>query len=285
METFKLRYFYKVAKLQHVTKAAEELCIAQPALTQAIKALEKELGVSLFIKKGRNIVLTEFGEYLKNRLDNLLPEFDKLPTEIEQMKNRVTNTIKLNILAASTFVINAIMMYRKNHPNVVFDFEQNEQKYSSDIVVTTNGLDVRVKKNYVKRCVKTEKIYLAVPKNSVYADYNAIDLKAVKEESFVMFSNSRLFGIICNKFCSVAGFTPKILFESDSPVAVQNIISTGTGVAFWPEYSWGKIKNKNVVLLPIADPLCQRELIIELYSRTPKSEYAEDFYEYLLKQI
>lgn len=176
-------------------------------------------------------------------------------------------------------------MYRKNHPNVVFDFEQNEQKYSSDIVVTTNGLDVRVKKNYAKRCVKTEKIYLAVPKNSVYADYNAIDLKAVKEESFVMFSNSRLFGIICNKFCSVAGFTPKILFESDSPVAVQNIISTGTGVAFWPEYSWGKIKNKNVVLLPIADPLCQRELIIELYSRTPKSEYAEDFYEYLLKQI
>lgn len=285
METFKLRYFYKVAKLQHVTKAAEELCIAQPALTQAIKALEKELGVSLFIKKGRNIVLTEFGEYLKNRLDNLLPEFDKLPTEIEQMKNRVTNTIKLNILAASTFVINAIMMYRKNHPDVVFDFEQNEQKYSSDIVVTTNGLDVRVKKNYAKRCVKTEKIYLAVPKNSVYADYNAIDLKAVKEESFVMFSNSRLFGIICNKFCSVAGFTPKILFESDSPVAVQNIISTGTGVAFWPEYSWGKIKNKNVVLLPIADPLCQRELIIELYSRTPKSEYAEDFYEYLLKQI
>ena len=238
METFKLRYFYKVAKLQHVTKAAEELCIAQPALTQAIKALEKELGVSLFIKKGRNIVLTEFGEYLKNRLDNLLPEFDKLPTEIEQMKNRVTNTIKLNILAASTFVINAIMMYRKNHPDVVFDFEQNEQKYSSDIVVTTNGLDVRVKKNYAKRCVKTEKIYLAVPKNSVYADYNAIDLKAVKEESFVMFSNSRLFGIICNKFCSVAGFTPKILFESDSPVAVQNIISTGTGVAFWPEYSW-----------------------------------------------
>ncbi|MBQ9734611.1 MAG: LysR family transcriptional regulator [Clostridia bacterium] len=285
METFKLRYFYTVAKLQHVTKAAEELCIAQPALTQAIKALEKELGVSLFVKKGRNIVLTEFGEYLKNRLDNLLPEFDKLPTEIEQMKNRVTNTIKLNILAASTFVINAIMMYRKNHPNVVFDFEQNEQKYSSDIVVTTNGIDGRTKKNYVKRCVKPEKIYLAVPKNSIYADYVTIDLKVVKDESFVMFSNSRLFGVICNKFCSIAGFTPKILFESDSPVAVQNIISTGTGVAFWPEYSWGRIKNKNVVLLPISDPICQRELIIELYSRTPKSEYAEDFYEYLLKQV
>jgi DNA-binding transcriptional LysR family regulator len=83
----------------------------------------------------------------------------------------------------------------------------------------------------------------------------------------------------------MAGFTPKILFESDSPMAVQNIISTGTGIAFWPEYSWGLVKNKNVVLLPISAPVCRRDLIIELHERIPRSEYAEDFYKYLLEQI
>lgn len=284
MDIQKLKYFYEVAKIQHVTKAAERLCIAQPALTQAIKSLEKELGVSLFIKKGRNIYLTEFGEYLKKKVEIILPEFDSIADEIEQMKCQINNTIKLNILAASNFVINTIIGYRKHHPDVIFDFEQNERKHGCDIVISTNGVREKSSKHCIKRCVKEEKIYLAVPKNSKYSSYNSIDLHSVKDEDFVMLSSSRLFGVVCNKFCSTAGFVPKVLFESDSPVAVQNIVSTGTGIAFWPEYSWGTVKNKNVVLLPISNPVCKREIIIELYQRFPKSEYAEDFYEYLLRK-
>lgn len=285
MEIQKLKYFYVVAKYQHVTKAAEELHISQPSLTQSIRSLESELGVDLFRKSGRRIVLTEFGEFLKIRLDLLLPEFDKLPNEIEQLKNKVNKTVKLNILAASSFVINAIVEYRKKHPEVIFDFEQNDMNRDCDIVITTNGLNSTSSKDYIKRYVKEEKIYLAVPKESAYTNSTSIDLRDVKDESFVMLSHSRLFGVICNKFCSIAGFLPKILFESDSPVAVQNIISTGTGIAFWPEYSWGKVKNKNVSLIPVSYPNCQRDLIIELRKRLPTSEYAEDFYEFLIKQL
>ena len=73
MDLTKLRYFHEVAKEQHVTRASEKIAIAQPALTQAIKALERELDVPLLEKQGRNIVLTEYGQYLKNRLDILLP--------------------------------------------------------------------------------------------------------------------------------------------------------------------------------------------------------------------
>ena len=284
MDIQKLKYFYTTAQLEHITRASEILHISQPSLTQAIHSLEFELGVSLFERQGRRIVLTQFGKYLKARLDSLLPQFDSLPNEIEQLKKSVNKTVKLNILAASSFVINAIMSYKKKNPDVIFDFEQNEQKYDCDIVITTNGLNDD-SKNYIKRSIREEKIYLAVPKNSVYASYKSIDLTSVKDESFVMLSTTRLFGVICNKYCSIAGFLPKILFESDSPVAVQNIISMGTGVAFWPEYSWGKLNNKNVTLIPISYPSCQRDLIIELRSRSPKSIYAEDFYEYLLKKI
>lgn len=285
MDLQKLRYFHTVAKFQHMTRAAEHIGIAQPALTQAIKGLERELGVALFAKKGRNIVLTEFGEYLQGRLDSLLPEIDGLPGELEQMKCRVNRTVKLNILAASSFVVNTIVSYRRENPDAIFDFEQNEQKYDCDIVIKTNSFDHDTKADYIKRCVKEERIYLAVPRNSTYAQLPSIDLRAVKDEGFVMLSSSRLFGTICNRFCSAAGFLPKILFESDSPAAVQNIISTGTGVAFWPEYSWGNVNNKNVVLLPISFPNCQRELIIELRDRLPSSQYAEDFYRHLIQQI
>lgn len=285
MELQKLRYFHTVAKLQHMTKAAEYINIAQPALTQAIRSLERELGVALFVKRGRNIFLTEYGEYLKRRLDTLLPDIDNIPIEIEQMKNQVNRTVKLNILAASTFVINAIVNYRKNHSDVIFDFEQNALKYDCDIIISTSGIGEAPAGNPQKRFVKEENIFLAVPGDSPYAEYSSIKLSEVKDDSFVMLSSSRMFGVICNKFCSMAGFYPKILFESDSPGAVQNIISTGSGVAFWPEYSWGLLADQNVVLLPITDPVCKRELIIELHQHAPKSEYAEDFFNFLVEQI
>jgi DNA-binding transcriptional LysR family regulator len=285
MELQKLRYFYIAAKLQHITKAAEQISIAQPALSQAIKSLESELGVPLFEKQGRNIRLTKFGKHLQERLEDILPQIDALPLEIEQLKNSARKTVKLNILAASSFVINAIVKYREMHPEVVFDFEQNGLEYDSDIMITTNGAGEKNDKPCAKRCVKKERIYLAVPRDSAYATQDAISLADVRDESFVMLSSSRLFGAICNKFCSIAGFLPKILFESDSPTAVQNIISTGTGIAFWPEYSWGKMKNKNVMLRPIKEPSCQRDLIIEYYERQPQSEYALDFYNSLLRMI
>lgn len=285
MDLQKLKYFQTVARLEHMTRAAEEIHVSQPALTQSIHLLEEELGVPLFQKNGRRIELTRYGKHLSQRLDVLLPELDNLPEELNQLRQVVNQTVKLNILAASSFVINVIMRYKKMYPDVIFDFEQNTQKNDCDIVITTNGVHARNPQNFTKRCIKEEHIYLAVPKQSIYANYSSIKLSEVKDENFIMLSSSRLFGVICNKFCSIAGFAPKILFESDSPSAVQNIIGMGAGVAFWPEYSWGKADNKNIVLLPISEPVCQRELIIELQDRLPRSEYAEDFYHYLLRQI
>ena len=285
MELAKLKYFLVVAKEQHVTKAAEYLCIAQPALTQAIKSLERELGVNLFEKRGRNVVLTEYGKYLQNRLENLLPEFDKIPSEIENLKNKVNKTIKINIKAASTFVINAIVKYTQKNKDVVFEFEQSDLSSDCDILITTDGAKSDKSILPIQSFVKEEQIYLAVPKNSVYANFSSIELSAVKNEKFIMFSSSMLFGVLCNKYCSESGFQPNITFESDSPSAIQNIISTGIGVAFWPEFSWGKTKNKNVVLIPITKPNCKRNLIFELYSKKTKSKYAENFFNFLIEQI
>lgn len=57
-----LYYFKKIAELQHFTKAATELFISQPSLTHSMHKLEKELGIALFQKRGRNIALTKHGK-------------------------------------------------------------------------------------------------------------------------------------------------------------------------------------------------------------------------------
>ena len=65
MELLQLRYFLVAAQYQHMTKAAEHLQIAQPALSQAIHRLEAELGVPLFERKNRSIELNEEGKFLQ----------------------------------------------------------------------------------------------------------------------------------------------------------------------------------------------------------------------------
>lgn len=55
-----IRYFVTLAHVRHYTKAAEQLCITQPSLSHAVTQLEKELGIPLFEKNGRNTTLTQF---------------------------------------------------------------------------------------------------------------------------------------------------------------------------------------------------------------------------------
>ena len=282
MELAKLRYFYVVAKHGHVTRAAEEIHIAQPALTKAIKQLEEELGVPLFYKKGRNVRLTAYGEYLQGRVEGILRRVDNIPAELEVLKAEQKRTVKLNVLAASTLVTDAVISYKKKHPEVVFQLIQNETEADCDLSVSMASADVSTLPTFKKRSVMEEKIYLAVPKSSPYAERAEISLREVKDEGFVILAGSRMFRTVCDRFCAYAGFKPHTSFESDSPIAVHNFIGAGAGVGFWPEYSWGEASG-DMALLSISEPVCQRELVIGLHESPTLSETAADFYTYLLR--
>ena len=281
MELNKLYYFYIVAKHQNVTRAAEELFISQPALTKMIKAFEKELGMPLFYKKGRHIYLTEFGEYLKECADRMFAIWDGVSDKLEKLKNNAKNTIKLNVLAATTIVTDAVVEYTKKNKAAIFQIIQNSE-VNCDISVTTNSVDFSHLPPFEDRCIIEEKIYLAAPKNSEYKDLASIDLREVKEKGFVNLSGSRLFRIVCDKLCESVGFKQNVIFESDSPATVKNIIKAGAGIGFWPEFSWGEFPSSDVDLIPISNPVCQRELIIGLHKSGSLSNFSEEFYDFLV---
>lgn len=91
MNLLHLRYFVELAGIQHYTRAAEKLCITQPSLSHAIAQLEVELGVPLFEKSGRGVVLTPYGKqflscaqlpYIRTRRDHLVKLHSFCPAKL-----------------------------------------------------------------------------------------------------------------------------------------------------------------------------------------------------------
>lgn len=280
MELSQIRYFLDAAQTQHITKSAERMHLAQPALTKSIHNLEKELGVPLFARRGRNIVLTQYGEYVRDKLQPLMNSLDRVPAELAHMAETENHTIRLSVLAASTIVTQAIIEYKKKYPNINFHVLQNPEQELFDIEITTN-LFYNNKGNSDNLFICTEKIFLAVPNTEKYQGRTSIDLAEVKDEGFISLFGSKQLRSICDKFCHHAGFEPNIIFESDSPFAVKNMIGANLGIGFWPEFTWGEISSSQAKLLEINNPICRRDILVSYKSIKTDHTYAEKFYEFL----
>lgn len=284
MELNNLRYFYEAAKCGHITKAAENLHIAQPALTKSIKALEDELNIKLFHKAGRGVKLSEYGEFLKEKIEPIIDELDVLPVAIKNFTDLNENTVSINVLAASTITTDIIIKFKKIYPNVMFKMIRKENETNADIEILTNAKNYDSFVSVKKRALVEEKIHVAVPIESPLAKKEEIELIELKNSEFIALSGSRRFRPLCDAYCEYAGFKPRVTFESDSLIAVKNLIAAGVGVAFWPEFSWGKITHKNIKLLDIVKPDMKREIILYLTSRK-NSGISEKFFDFLVAEF
>ncbi|MCI9248114.1 MAG: LysR family transcriptional regulator [Dorea sp.] len=279
MELTQIRYFLEAAESRHITNSAKNLRITQPALTQAIHRLEEDLGVPLFAAKGRNITLTEYGKYLQKKLTPLMEQLDRIPEQLSMMAKLEGETIHMNVLAASGLVMEAIIEYKKQHGEINFQLQQNSESELYDIAVTTKLF--YQSHNEKNSSSYAEKIFLAVPRNGRYKEKDSVCLGEVSEEGFISLQGSREFRYICDRFCQHAGFSPKMIFESDNPAAVKNMIAANMGIGFWPEFTWGGIENENVKLLEIEEPVCQRDIIITYNKNKTDSRNVTEFYEFL----
>ncbi|MFR5875746.1 MAG: LysR family transcriptional regulator [Eubacterium sp.] len=278
-----MRYFLEVAESEHMTRSAEKLHIAQPALSQSIRRLENELGVKLFVSKGRNIVLSEYGKYLQSQLKPMIEKMDALPGILQKMAKVNNNTIHLNVLAASTMITQAIIEYESTHNEINFQLLQNTQSEMFDIEITTKMFYQLSADNSKNQFICPEKIFLAVPNNEKYKHISSVSLDEVADEGFISLLGSKQFRYICDKFCHRAGIQPHIIFESDSPAAVKNMIAANLGIGFWPEFTWGKINNDKVRLIEIDEPKCSRYIVVTCNKNQIDNPNVSEFYNFLEK--
>lgn len=279
MEIQQLRYFTVAARYQHITKAAEEIHIAQPALTQIIKRLESEVGAPLFERNGRNIILTPEGKILQEEALQILKTIDELPIVLQQKKTERDKTLKIKVSAATIWFMPAIIAYKKTHPDVNLDFIRNDDMRDCDFLITTStDTGGQAEESFIV----DEEILLAVSKDRAKTMPSKVRLSDLKGDVFLITDKSKPFFRICEEYCLKSGFAPNVIFECDSQTVIFDLVSADLGVAFCPTFSWGKIDQNKITLLPFEEKCFRKIVLIALKQITPLQK---DFFAYLKRYM
>lgn len=127
MELLQLKYFMKVAKVQHMTKAANELYISQSSLSRTINRLEEDLGVELFKRDGRQIKLNEYGNIFLKRVEKAFYELEEGKIEIKELFGMKSRTITVG--ATITMLLPDVFKeFLRINPNIKFQLFQLSTK-------------------------------------------------------------------------------------------------------------------------------------------------------------
>lgn len=118
IELYKI--FYAVAKFENITKAAESLYISQPAVTMSIKKLEEALGVILFIRTKRGVILTNEGNVLYSYVSQAMENLKIGREKIELLKNYEIGNIRIGIgsTLAKNFILDYLSKFHELYPNI-----------------------------------------------------------------------------------------------------------------------------------------------------------------------
>ena len=112
MNLRQLHYFAAVSELQSVTRAAEHLHVAQPALTRHMRTLERDLGVQLFSKKGRGIALTSAGLAFHDRIRTILRDLDRARIEVKALSSAQSCRINVGLPYSISQALTRVLLER-----------------------------------------------------------------------------------------------------------------------------------------------------------------------------
>jgi len=243
MELRQLYYFVRVAKKEHVTQAAEELHVAQSAVSRQIRQLEEELGVKLFVQKGRNVQLTPVGQLFLKRVEVILADIERTVIELHEFLDPDKGEIRLGFPHSLGFslVPTVVAEFRKKHPNVKFRFKQGMYptlirdmiKGEIDLAFISPFPDEH---EFVSgEVVLTEELYAILPPTHPLAMEESIELKQLEHDTFVLFSEGYSLRPIVWEACERAGFTPCIGFEGEETDTIRGLVAAGMGVSLLPD--------------------------------------------------
>lgn len=301
MNLTNLFYFSKVAEKEHITRAAEELHITQPALSRAISVLESELGVELFDRDGKNIHLNENGLIVRQSAERIFMELDDLQQKLQDSQAGLTGSVCIG----SSFpgrepdlVQSCIFEFMQQFPDVSINYMQYSpqtlrkelEEHRIDIAITSMPIhseDIEWRKVFV------EKLGVLIAANHPLAEKAVLKITDLKEEKFFCNNSNSDTQDLTREFCHRAGFEPIIFFQGFFPELIGQAISQGRGVSFLAEsrfrrdqcssvqYGW----QENLTFRPVEESYCCRTCGVAYMRKGYHSKAMRQFQEFSLDYI
>jgi DNA-binding transcriptional LysR family regulator len=286
MDLLQMKYFLTVARLEHMTKAAEVLNISQPSLSIMIARLEERVGVPLFDRHGRKIRLNQFGKVYAEHVEQIFQVLEHGESIVRDMAG--LNKGSISMAVSITGVIPDLLgKFLRQYPDVQF-----RQVFEPTPVVKKmleNGeIDLSITAGIFEspdlewQPLITEDIYVVVPENHHLVGHETVPLKILKDEHFLSVRQGFWLRGFMDEHCLRAGFTPKVIFEVDEPDAIVSLIRQGIGICFVPAMSWKMRSHLIPNKIRITDPECQITRGIAWSRKHYLSQAAQRFREFTI---
>lgn len=278
-----LLYFQRTAEMQHLTNAAESLHVTQPALSRMISGIEKELGVALFERKGRNIKLTRDGEILLKHAKSFLAELDQLKTDLNESKNLQQMTVTLNIESAAQLIPVFLMKFRQEHPEAILDIRNRSlhHLHSQETDLTLFSSNEPIDSPHTVTLFK-ENLIVIMPKDSTYANGSRLSLSDLATAKFIAPPKGMWLRKTIDDLCASAGFEANVVMESDNPNTVREFIHAGLGIAVIPQLTWYAARGEHIKMAFLTDDKCYRHLNLSWHTDSQLSLVAVLLQEYII---
>jgi DNA-binding transcriptional LysR family regulator len=238
----RLVYFRAVAHLEHMSRAATELGITQPALSRAIARLEHEIGAELFERRGRAIRLTRGGVAFLRHVERALDAIETGRRDVLELASADAALVSLGFLRTlgAALVPQLVRRFAAEHPNVRFAFAQNNgaaleaMLLAGDVAMTlTVGPPAHAALRWER--VTSQRFVLIVPPEHRLAARAAVTLTDLRDETFVSFKPGHAVRDFTDGLCRRVGFTPRLAFEADESNSIRGFVNAGFGIALVPQ--------------------------------------------------
>lgn len=244
MELRQLRYFVTLAGELHFGRAAKRLALTQPPLSQSIQKLELELGVRLFERTRRRVVLTHAGKALLDEARHLLARADGAIERARRASRGETGRLAVGFLANTAYTLLPLVLreFAKRFPHVTLDLRELTRPQQFEALRREN-IDVALLRPPVEdaelgsQIILEEPFVAALPSGHALCALQRIPVRRLAGEPFVMYP--RQPGLVFHgqvmDICLRAGFSPRVAQEVGQTHTVVALVSAGIGVALVPQ--------------------------------------------------
>ena len=266
-----LYYFRKLAEVQHYTEAAKALYITQPSLSDSISSLEKELGVSLFQKKGRNIELTKYGEEFNRYVCQSLSILEYGISLIKEKSGHISGTIDIGCIPTlmGDFLPNTMDLYREKNPlanlNIYHGFSVDiAQGVSSGKYDIGFGSMVDNMPDLVFVPITYQELIAVVQNNHPLADRDSMYLADLKNYSLTTYQEEIPIGKTVSNLLKQSGV--EATYSYDNEISIGGVISKSSKVALCADTPFLK-QFDNLHKIHLLDVPKDTRMIYMLYSK------------------